>query len=54
MNYSGGNQNSGLDIPKGTYGVQGNSTGQFGDADLQTLRNYVRGQAPCQATLGCF
>jgi putative transposase len=34
------------------------SPGKFyrsvGDADLETLRNYVRGQVPCQATLGCF
>jgi putative transposase len=43
-----------LRYPRGHLWSPGKFYRSVGDADLQTLRNYVRGQAPCQATFEYF
>jgi putative transposase len=43
-----------LRYPRGEPWSSGKFYRSVGDADLETLRNYVRGQVPCQATFECF
>jgi putative transposase len=43
-----------LRYPKGHLWSPRKFYRSVGDADLETLRNYVRGQVPCQTVLGWF
>jgi putative transposase len=43
-----------LRYPRGELWSSGKFYRSVGEVDLETLRNYVRGQVPCQATFECF
>jgi putative transposase len=43
-----------LRYPRGEPWSSGKFYRSVGDAGLQTMLNYVRGQAPCQTALGWF